>query len=236
MNRVIPVVVVSLVVAISQASALSAAETQKRAYKASERQRQAAQAPDTAEYEKELQAAQEQRDKELADAAAGDSDRRTLEKRKQEIFAKYAKIVAALRDKYEAANPDDTATAQPKAGKRKVGRQKDAEPDPNADDTAAAGKNKGRNKKGRDSAGALAAAQEKLDEENTRHQAKLDQLNAQLQQAEASGNQRALGRAQKAVEKENNTHNARRALLERRVQELGGTVAPAVDNSPNPGS
>src|SRR5215216_966088 len=44
-------------------------------------------------YERELQAAKEQRDKELKEAAK-ETDRRRFEKRKEEIFARYAAIVA----------------------------------------------------------------------------------------------------------------------------------------------
>jgi hypothetical protein len=90
----------------------------------------------------------------------------------------------------------------------------------------AAPKSKKRPARARDSGDALAEAQEKLAEENARHTAKTGQLNAQLQQAQTSDNQREVRRVQKAIEKENNSYNARKLILERRVVDLGGSVAP----------
>ena len=232
MSRLIPAIVIAVVVAYSQSAVLGAPKQEKRAYKPAERRQQAAES-ETAQstqdapastYELELQAAREKRDKDLEDAAANETDRRTLDKRKQEIFSQYAAIVAALRDKYEATRPEESSTP-PKSGKtaktgRKVGQK------PPADD-AAPEKSKDGRKKGRNLDDALAEAQEKLDVENRRHQSKVDQLNAQLRQAEQAENQREVRRIQKAIEKENNSYEAKKSILERRVQELGGAVPPA---------
>src|SRR5215218_6956709 len=48
-------------------------------------------------YDKEVQAANEQRDKDLAEAA---KDRQTYEKRKAEIMAQHLAIMGKLREKY----------------------------------------------------------------------------------------------------------------------------------------
>jgi hypothetical protein len=192
-------------------------------------------APD-ATYERELEAARLKRDKDLEDASNAGTDRRALEKRKQEIFAQYAAIVAAIRDKYEAAHANDPvpADADTRAGKGRAGRPRPVEPEVMPDDPQKPGKSKDRSKKSRDTSDALADAQAKLDEENARHQAKLDELNDQLKTAEASGNAREIRRAQKAIEKENNSYNARKAILERRVLDLGGKPTPPPARTPPP--
>ena len=207
---------------------------QKRAYKPAER-RQAAQpsnasaqasdgAAPSATYEQELQEARARRDRQLSDAAAGEADQRSLEKKKQEIFAQYAAIVAALRDKYEAAHSDDTAVA-PKPGKTRPRSRYDNAKGSDVGADRGASKT-GKNDKGRGSANALGAAQEKLAEENARHASRIEELNAQLRDAESSDNPRDVRRIRKAIEKENNSYGARKAILERKIQDLGGSVTP----------
>src|SRR3954447_16448759 len=119
MNRVGALLISTLAVLVVQSMTLAA---QKKAYKPAERNQQESEgqaskasaedgdkaAPATT-YEQELQAAREKRDKELESASSEGTDQRTLEKKKQEIFAQYAAIVAALRDKYEASQADGTA-------------------------------------------------------------------------------------------------------------------------------
>lgn len=216
-----------------------------RAYKPAERRQQEAEtsraaAADPGErapvttYEQELQAAKEKRDQDLDNAAGEAADRRSLEKKKQEIFSQYAAIVAALRDKYEAAHPDEAAPSRPAPGKAK-GRPKTARPKPidPAEEIEARPKSKPGKRKGRTPTDTLADAQEKLDEENARHAAKVEQLNGQLKQAESSDNPRETRRVQKLIDKENNTYNATRRVLERRIQDLGGAVsAPASEPAP----
>ena len=238
MTRLLLILAATLTFLAAQSAAVAAPKRgQKRAYKPAA-QRQAAEAqPSQASsqdgeaatpgsgYEQELQAAKEQRDRDLQAAATEETDRRKLERKKQQIFAQYAAIAAALRDKYEASQPADAATATPPGGK-KAARAKAAKPGTvaPAGDTA---RPRERARKGRDPASALADAQQKLDEENARHQAKLDQLNAQLEQAQSAKNEREVRRVQKAIEKENNSYAARKGILERKVQDLGGTTAPA---------
>jgi hypothetical protein len=235
MRRVVPALALALAVWLIQSSAPGAPPRERRAYKPAERRQQEAEAQaaqaaqdagekPAATYDEELEIAKEKRDRDLQDATDNETSRRKLEERRQEIFAQYAAIVAALKDKYEAAHPDEAATAKPNSGKKpKAGRAKPA------GEQAPDDKPRGRGRKGREPAGALADAQEKLDAENARHDAKLDQLNAQLEQAESSGNQRAVSRARKAIEKENNSYDARKKILERRVVDLGGTLTPPPD-------
>jgi hypothetical protein len=242
MRRNLAAVALALTVVLVQGMVLGADEGsgKRRAYKPRDRQRAAEAQPAQASakegdgapaagYEAELQAAKEKRDKEL-EAASAETDRRTLEKRKTEIFAQYAQIVAALRDKYYEENPDAakqqaeaSSKPRPKAGKR----------DPaTAEPQAAPGKDRAKKPRAAEPE-SLADAQQKLDEENARHQAKLDALNAQLREAEASSNKRQVRAAQKAIEKENNSYNARRTILERRVKDLGGTLGgPAPTDAP----
>lgn len=236
MSRWIPALAVAVLIAFAQAPLPAAPKKEKRAYKPAERRQKAAEpaASDTSPpeadttLEQELQAAKEKRDKELENAAANETDRKTLDKRKQEIFSQYAAIVVALRDKYQAAHPDDPAANPPKSGKAgKAARQKNVDPAPAADDEDGGGKSRASKKKSRNLDDALATAQEKLDDENSRHKKKLDELNAQLRQATLAENQRDIRRIEKAIEKENNSYQTKKDLLERRVQELGGSVPPA---------
>jgi hypothetical protein len=240
MTRVVGGFLIALAVVAAQSVAQAA---QKRAYKPAERSQQASdeQAPKpppkdgdgvapAATYEQELQAAKDKRDKDLEALNSDQPDRRTLEKRKQEIFSQYAAIVAALRDKYEASQLDAGTTSKPGSRyntKAKGGRDKKA-----ADDTADAKQDdrkngKGNKKKTKDADGdALAEALEKLDEENARHASRMEELNADLRQAQSSNNVRDVRKAEKAIEKENNTYSSKKAILERRVKELGGSIAP----------
>lgn len=251
MRRIAVALALIFAVGSMSARASAAPKRDKRAYKPAQRQQDAdaqpskaaadaeTTAPD-ATYEQELQAARDKRDKDLEDASNSDTDRRTLEKRKQEIFAQYAAIVAALRDKYQAAHANDPAPADAdaKAGtkpaKGKAGRPRPVDPEVMPDEPSKPGKSKSGSKKTRDTADALADAQAKLDEENTRHQAKLDELNDQLKTAESSGNTREVRRVQKSIEKENNSYNARKAILERRVIDLGGKPNPPPAPTPKP--
>ena len=41
-------------------------------------------------------------------------------------------------------------------------------------------------------------------------------------------------KAEKAIEKENNTYTTRKGILERRVKDLGGTIAPPAPAGPLP--
>src|SRR5688572_536893 len=56
-------------------------------------------------YQRELDAAKEQRDREL-DEASKETDRAKFEKRKAEIFARHTAIMAKLSEKYKATQPD----------------------------------------------------------------------------------------------------------------------------------
>ena len=239
MSRILAAVAAALMIFAMQSATVGAPKKeQKRAYKPAQQREEAdaqpAQAKDgdapaaAGTFEEELKAAKEKRDKDLEDAAAEGADRRTLEQRKEKIFAQYAAIVAALRDKYEAAHPDDATT---RYNTKNRGKTKSTRAKPPADDDATPDtpKSRQKNKKNKDGdSDALAEAQEKLDEENARHQAKMDQLNGQLAEAKASDNQRQVRNAQKQIEKENNTYSSRKSILERKVQDLGGT-APAVE-------
>jgi hypothetical protein len=208
-------------------------------------------------YKKELDAAREQRDRDLKDAA-NETDRRRFEKRKEEIFARYAAILAAMRDKYEAnqaeagepeqeppqrpgksnrpgavrpGSSDRYATPErPAARKRTARREDDAvQPEPEAP----ARKNEkasrpGRSRGGDNAGGTLEDAQKRLDDENSRHDSVIQQLNKQLADAQASNNKREVRKAERAIEKETTTFEAKKALLESRVKELGGKIeAPA---------
>ena len=178
---------------------------------------------------RELQAARDQRDRDLKEAAK-ETDRKRFEKRKADIFAQYASILAAMRDKYTAASPPKQpaksgkttkpATVRPTAGERFSAAARPAapkskrppEPTPPAEDPAAL----------------LADAQKRLDDENARHGAKLEELNAQLKEAQASENQREIRKAQRAIEKENTAYESKIKPLQRRVKELGGGKSDAV--------
>src|SRR5438874_10740530 len=128
MRRALLIVAVAASLAVLQHIAWGGSS--QSAYKPAERRRQEqekdaqkskdAQEPPDTTYEQELQAAKEKRDKDLQDAAANETSPRSLEKRKQEIFAQYAAILAALRDKYQEAHPDDPNGTTQKAGKGKV--------------------------------------------------------------------------------------------------------------------
>ena len=233
MKRIVAILALALVTLLSQSAVLGAQK--KRAYKPSERQKQAeAQPAQPADapaaggtYEEEVQAAKDKRDRDLEAATKAETDRRKLEDRKAEIFGQYAAIVAALRDKYEQSVKDGT-TPPPAPAKGKARTKAGRQPPPERSAETPPAKAKERPKKQpKNAAGSLADAEAKLHEENKRHEGKLDELNAQLQQAETSGNQREVRRVQKAIEKENNTYNSRKAILERKVRELGGSPAAA---------
>jgi hypothetical protein len=232
--------VVLALVAAQSATFGAAKREQKRAYKPAERRESDGRgskasadddkpaAPATT-YEQELQVAKDKRDKDLEALNSDQPDQRTLEKRKQEIFAQYAAIVAALRDKYQASQPDGTASKPVSRynTKAKGGRDKKGEDDADArQDDRKSGK-AGNKKKNKDAdADALAEAQDRLDEENARHAARMEQLNADLRQAQKANEIREVRKAEKAIDKENNTYGTRKAILERRVKELGGSLTP----------
>jgi hypothetical protein len=232
---------IALAVVAAQTATFGAAKReQKRAYKPAERRESderasKASADDdksaapTTTYEQELQVAKDKRDKDLEALNSDQPDQRTLEKRKQEIFAQYAAIVAALRDKYQASQPDGTASKPVSRynTKAKGGRDKRGDDDADAkQDDRKGGKGANKKKNNDADADALAEAQDRLDEENTRHAAKLEQLSADLRQAQKSNEIREVRKAEKAIDKENNTYSTRKAILERRVKELGGSLTP----------
>ena len=227
MNRLLAALIVVILVAQSADAA------PKRAYKARQQdvaeadaQSASASTPATpsAEYEKELHAARADRDKKLQSLDEEGIDRRTLEKRKTEIFAEYARILAAMRDKYEAANPPPPPAPTPTKRKatRSTGTARATPPPPPPARNTRNSRSNGQAKK--DNGSALVDAERKLQEENDRHAAKMEELNAQLSQAQSSGNKREIRKVQKAIEKENNTYNAKRPILERRVVDLGGKI------------
>jgi hypothetical protein len=232
---------IALAVVAAQSATLGAARREpKRAYKPAERRESEERAskasaeddksaaPATA-YEQELQVAKDKRDKDLEALNSDQPDQRTLEKRKQEIFAQYAAIVAALRDKYQASQPDGTASkpASRYNTRAKGGRDKKGDDDADVKQDDRKGGKSGSKKKNKDADDdALAEAQDKLDDENARHAAKLEQLNADLRQAQKSNEIREVRKAEKAIDKENNTYTTRKGILERRVKELGGSITP----------
>jgi hypothetical protein len=204
-------------------------------------------------YKKELDAARDQRDRDLKDAAK-ETDRRKFEKRKEEIFARYASIVAAMRDKYEAHQAETGETLQqpqrtgknsktaavrpgstdrsgtterpgrPESRQQRTVRRDDA--DARADsDTSARGKAKtSRKRAGDDADETLDEAWKRLDDENARHDAATEQLNKQLADAQASKDKREIRKAERAIDKENTAYEAKKSMLESRVKELGGTI------------
>ena len=213
-------------------------------------------------YQKDLDAAKEQRDRDLKEAA-NETDRKKFAKRKEEIFARYASILAAMREKYEAheAETGDPAQAPPqrpgkvaRPGAVKPGSsdrsgtaERPGRPEPRKkavrrdDDDATADADatpRGNAKvkrpvrsRGDDATGTLADAQNRLDDENARHDTAMSQLNQDLKDAQAAKKQRDIRKAERAIEKENTTYEAKKVLLESRVKELGGkigTPAPAV--------
>jgi hypothetical protein len=241
MGRALPALAVALFVALSSSFAAAQDAPKRKAYRARDNQRAAAaeeaqpaqstgkvgESAPGAGLEAELEAAREKRDRQLEEATANETDRRALEKKKTEIFAQYAAIVAGLRDKYYEQHPEEAPKPQagskrPKASKRPPAPTEDPAPAPR----------KARKSRG-DEAGSLAEAEQQLADENARHAAKLESLNAQLKDAESSGNNRKIRAARKLVEKENNSYNARREILERRVKDLGGSIAspPPADST-----
>ena len=132
-------------------------------------------------YEQELQAAKEKRDKDRALVGLGRAGPTNAGEGKQEIFAQYAAIVAALRDKYEASQADGTAPKPAAATTRNTSPAATrAGDDPRRrQDTRRPARAKRRTRT--PTPDALAKAQDRLDEE-TRHKAKLEQLNAELRQ------------------------------------------------------
>ena len=211
---------------------------------------------DPVAYQKELDAAKEQRDRDLKEAAK-ETDRRKFQKRQEEIMAQYASILAAMRDKYDASKSDDADPAQPTtrrpgktsrpvgaradryttpermstaARKRSVTRDDDAiaQPDTEAPAPRSGKSAKAARKRGGDDSGdTLEEAQKRLDDENSRHDSVMEQLNKDLADAQASKNKREIRKAERAIEKENTTYETKKSLLESRVKELGGKLETA---------
>jgi hypothetical protein len=206
-------------------------------------------------YKKDLDAARDQRDRDLKEAAK-ETDRRKFQKRQEEIFAQYASILAAMKDKYDASHADADAVQQtpPRSGKggksvatrsgtseryatptrtdtrKRSTRSFDDDVQPDPQPPAPKGKkSKGSTRKGGavDAGDSLAEAQKRLDDENSRHDSAMEQLNKDLADAQASKKQREIRKAERAIEKENNTYETKKAMLEGRVKELGGKVEPA---------
>ena len=203
-------------------------------------------------YKKDLDAAREQRDRDLKEAAK-ETDRRNFQKRQEEILAQYASILAAMKDKYDASHADADAVQQTpqrpgKGGKAVASRggtseryatpsrtdtrkrstrsyDDDVQPDPQP--SAPKGKkSKTSTRKGAadDAGDGLAEAPKRLVDENSRHDSVMEQLNKDLADAQASKTQREIRKAERAIDKENTTYEAKKALLESRVKELGGKV------------
>lgn len=214
-------------------------------------QQRAAASADPAEpadaYAKELQAARDQRDKELAEATK-ETNRRRFEKRKEEIFARYAAIVAAMRDKYEAAHAEaadglpPVQPAQRPGTRRRPGAVRPATAErpgrpewdkPDAPGAQSPRKNR-RTSNPADAGDDPASARQKLEEEVARNHARLQGLNKQLAAAQSAGNKREVRKVQRAIEKENTTFRAKKAILERRVRELGGVPRKSPAQPPPP--
>ena len=202
-------------------------------------------------YKRDLKAARDQRDRDLKDAEK-ETDRRKFEKRKEQIFTQYAAILAEMREKYVANQGDKSAaTKQQPKGTKKSGTGRPSVPErysrpdtkrksprrdeevsvpdeaPPARGTAKSAKRKS----GPDDGDTLADAQKRLDDENKRHEAEMEQLNKQLAAAQSSNNRREVRKVERAIEKENNTFETKKSLLERRVRELGGTAGGAKDTT-----
>jgi hypothetical protein len=211
-------------------------------------------------YKKELDAAKEQRDRDLKDAAK-ETDRRKFQKRQEEIFAQYAAILSAMRDKYDASKTGDGTQTPQRPGKsgkavaarngasdryatperagrpetrKRAAKSYDETVLPEAESPTPKGKKSTRpGRKGDDDAGGLDEAQKRLDDENSRHDSLMEQLNKELSDAQGSKNKREIRKAERAIEKENTAYEAKKSMLESRVKELGGKIdAPAPAPAP----
>ena len=186
-------------------------------------------------YDKEVQAANEQRDKDLA-AASKIPDRATYEKRRAEIMAQHMAIMGKIREKYVEAVQDGKVQPPPPPPKQTVAKS-------NRNDTKtkkgggllASLLGGGKSSKSGKTSGAqgdgLSDAQAKLDAENQRHTDTLDDLNKQLKAAQASGNKREIRKAERAIEKENAAYEEKKAKLERAVADAGGRADSPADRS-----
>jgi hypothetical protein len=186
-------------------------------------------------YDKEVQAANEQRDKDLAEASKI-ADRRTFEKRRGEIMAQHLAIMAKLREKYMEAVDEGKVQPPPPPPKQTVAKA-------NRNDTKTkksggllasllgGGKSSKSGKSSGTPGDGLSDAQAKLDAENQRHSDALDDLNKQLKAAQASGNKREIRKAERAIEKENAAYEDKKAKLERAVVDAGGQLDSPADRS-----
>ena len=255
MGRITAACVLGMVLVITSAAPVSRAgqdsdDTRpRRAYKPAERREQEAasqaarrEAPAASEdpdvpagvsdpeaYKKELQAARDQRDRDLKEAA-NETDRRAFQKRQEQIFARYAAILSEMRDRY-AAHQAETGESLQKPAQRqgkttRAGAVRPGAPErfSGADRPGKSAPRKNAARRADDDADALADAQKRLDDENARHDAAMEDLNQQLADAKASNNKRETRKAERAIDKENTAYEAKKSLLERRVKELGGTI------------
>ena len=190
------------------------------------------QVPATATVEQDLQIAREERDRELAEASKV-TDAQAFERRKAEIFARYAEISAAIRRQAEASGnvlpppptpppPVKTTTA---ATTTTATRQKKATNPQKFYNTGRVGKTHGRTVD-------VADLQSKLDDENARHERRLAELNRQLRAAESAGKKNEVRKLQSAIAKENAGYAAKKADLEKRITDAGGTVGKSPAPAP----
>lgn len=170
-------------------------------------------------YERDLAAARAQRDADLT-AAQSEKDPAQFEQKKQQVFAKYAALVAALRDKYNAANPP---ADQPEASRS-------APPAPSSSSSPASAED------GAETLDALkqklAVIEQKLAAEVARHEAKLRDLEQKQEQAADGGRQKQIDKAAKAVEKEKSIHAVKKADLESQRTSLQQQIE-ALSPTPN---
>ena len=186
-------------------------------------------------YERELKAAQEQRDRELRDAER-ETDRRAFEKRKAAIFAQYAAILTEMNERYKASGADVPVAGKSAPAKkakanaplerpgrptyppepRKKPAPWDAEKAPAADP---------------------ADIQKQLDEETARHESAMADLNRQLRDAQDSGTKREIRKAERAIDKENSEYQSRKTRFEQQLKDLGfgGDSGPSGGRKPASG-
>ncbi len=200
----------------------------------------AAAAPTQEQIDKEMADLRAKRDAEL-EAAQTEADKARLERKKQEIFSKYAAIAAAMRDRYQAAQaaqaeaspagtepdaPDADAAPRRRPSRVRPGREKlagekpaaDTRPKPAAEDAGQKQLEEARKK--------LASVEQKLAAETARHEAKVADLQAKLQAATDGGSGEADRQGPQGRRKENATYQAKKADLEaQRDAEAAGRTA-----------
>ena len=216
--------------------AAQAKATQRRTTSTAQPAPAPAKVSDPEAYDKEVQAANAQRDKDLAEASKI-PDRATFEKRRGEIMAQHLAIMAKLREKYLESVDEGKVQPPPPPPKQTVAKTK---PKRSGGGLLASLLGGGKSAKaaktsktrGDDSTGTeLSEAQKKLDDENQRHKDALDDLNRQLKSAQASGNSREIRKVQRAIDKENSTYADKKSRLERAVADAGGQGDTPADAS-----